>query len=243
MNAISNHRGLQRYMQIANGLRARIDSAEFDTGESLSSIQALAVEYDAAPETVRQALGVLESDGMVTRKQGVGTIVIAKSRELRWLQLPTDWQSLLTFFDQLEVQRLVVESAEGTADLLPGEGKALSAYKYLRRVHSRGHEPFCVIAINLASEIYIHRPEDFRSKVIISLLDEMEDLHIGRVRQSLSFDVADAETAKLLEVPVAAPVVRVRRTICDTEGNVIYLANVVYRGDVVRMEMDLSPPA
>jgi len=242
MNAISNHRGLQRYMQIANGLRARIDGIEFDTGESLPSIQALAIEYDAAPETVRQALAVLESDGMVTRKQGVGTIVIAKSRELRWLQLPSDWQSLLTFFDQLEVQRLVVESAEGKADLLPGEGTPLNAYKYLRRVHSRGQEPFCVIAINLASEIYIRRPEDFRSKVIISLLNEMDDLHIGRVRQSLSFDVADAEIAKLLEVPVAAPVVRVRRTICDTDNNVIYLANVVYRGDVVRMEMDLSPP-
>jgi len=243
MNAISNHRGLQRYLQIANGLRARIDSTEFTTGASLPSIQALAIEYEAAPETVRQALAALESDGMVARKRGIGTIVTAKSRDLRWLQLPTDWQSLLTFFDQLEVQRLVVESSEGKAELLPGEGKALNAYKYLRRVHSRDQEPFCVIAINLASEIYLRNPEAFRTKVIISLLNDMQDLKIGRVRQSLSFDVADADTAKLLDVPVAAPVVRVRRTICDVEDNVIYLANVVYRGDVIRLEMDLSPPA
>lgn len=235
-------RGMQRYLQIASALRARIDKSEFENGTSLPSIQVLSGEYSAAPETVRQALAALEREGVVARKQGVGTIVLAKSRELRWLQLPSDWESLLNFFDALEVQRLVVESSDASPEIFPGEGTALGAYKYLRRVHSRGQEPFCVIAIHLASEIYMRSPREFREKVVIPLMNAFEDIRIGKVRQSLRFDIADPETAKLLDVPIAAPVVHVRRTICDTDGNVIYLAEVVYRGDVVRLEMDMSPP-
>ena len=234
-------RGMQRYLQIASALRTRIDKSEFRTGSALPSIQVLSREYVAAPETVRQALAALEDDGIVTRKQGVGTIVLATSRELRWLQLPSDWDDLITFLDALKVQRLVVDSSHKAPELYKGEGKALPAYKYLRRVHSRADEPFCIIDIHLSAEIYMLRPRDFREKEIVPILSRLEDVEIGCVRQSLRFDVADAESAKLLDVPIAAPVVLVRRTICDRENNVIYLADVIYRGDVVQMEMDLSP--
>ncbi|WP_221931645.1 GntR family transcriptional regulator [Palleronia caenipelagi] len=233
---------MQRYVQIASALRARIDAAEFDTGTSLPSIQLLSRAYEAAPETVRQALAHLEQEGIVARRQGVGTIVLAKSRDLRWLRLPSDWDGLVTFFDALEVQRLVTESADRMPELHPEEGQALSAYKYLRRVHSRAGEPFCVIGIHLSAEIYIRRPREFREKVVVPILAQMDDVEIGTVRQTLRFDVADPEMAKLLDVPIAAPVVVVRRTICDPAGQVIYLADVTYRGDVVRLEMDLSPP-
>lgn len=239
----NNKRGMQRYLRIASALRARIDKSEFETGTSLPSIQVLSGEYGAAPETVRQALAALEQEGVVARRQGVGTIVLAKSRELRWLHLPSDWESLLSFFDALEVQRLVVESSDASPEIYPGEGSSASAYKYLRRVHSRQQEPFCAISIYLAAKIYMRSPREFREKVIIPLMTAFEDIRIGKVRQSLRFDVADPETAKLLDVPIAAPVVHVRRTICDTDGKVIYLAEVVYRGDVVRLEMDMSPPS
>lgn len=37
------------------------------------------------------------------------------------------------------------------------------------------------------------------------------------------------------------PVVEVRRVICDVQDRVIYLADVTYRSDFVRLEMDLLP--
>lgn len=37
------------------------------------------------------------------------------------------------------------------------------------------------------------------------------------------------------------PVVEVRRVICDAQDRVIYLADVTYRSDFVRLEMDLLP--
>jgi len=40
---------------------------------------------------------------------------------------------------------------------------------------------------------------------------------------------------------VNSPVAQVRRIFKDSDGCVIYLADVVYRGDVIRLEMDLKP--
>jgi GntR family transcriptional regulator len=43
----------------------------------------------------------------------------------------------------------------------------------------------------------------------------------------------------LLSLTVGDPVVEVRRVICDGNGTVLYLADVTYRSDFVRLEMDL----
>jgi GntR family transcriptional regulator len=235
--------GISRYTQIAGSLRAQIEAGDWPIGAALPSIQKLALNFAAAPETVRQALAVLEDEGLVRRKQGVGTIVIATPRDMRWLALPTDWEGFVSFLDKLEVRRLLIEASERAPRLWPDEGTPLPAYKYLKRVHSRRDEPFCVLSAYLSAEIYIRKPRDFRENVIVPMLAHMDGIEIGKVRQSLRFDVADMELAQLLAIPVAAPIVWVRRTICDTAGNVIYLADVAYRGDVVTLEMELSPKA
>jgi GntR family transcriptional regulator len=41
-------------------------------------------------------------------------------------------------------------------------------------------------------------------------------------------------------VPVDSPVVRVHRVFHDRDNVGIYYADVIYRGDVVRLEMDMG---
>jgi GntR family transcriptional regulator len=57
----------------------------------------------------------------------------------------------------------------------------------------------------------------------------------------LTIASADLEVARLLEVPMNSPVAEVRRLFKDAGGTVIYLADVIYRGDAIRLEMDLQP--
>ena len=47
--------------------------------------------------------------------------------------------------------------------------------------------------------------------------------------------------ARLLQLPVNAPVAEVRRVFNDDKGTVIYVAHATYRGDAIRLEMDLRP--
>jgi GntR family transcriptional regulator len=233
--------GIPRYTQIAGSLRAQLEAGDWDVGTPLPSIERLAVNFGVAPQTIRQAIALLENEGLVARKQGVGTIVQALPRDLRWLALPTNWESLVGLLDSLEVRRLLIEASERVPHLEPDDGTPVVAYKYLKRVHSRNDEPFCVLSAYLSAEIYMTAPRQFRENVIVSILAKTPEIKIGRVRQSLRFGVADIEIAQLLSIPVAAPIVWARRTICDANGNVIYVADVAYRGDVISLEMDISP--
>ncbi len=57
----------------------------------------------------------------------------------------------------------------------------------------------------------------------------------------LTIGTADLEVARLLGVPVNAPVAEVRRVFRDETGRVIYLGEVTYRGDAIHVEMNLKP--
>lgn len=232
---------IPRYTQIAGSLRAKLEAGDWPVGSCLPAIDRLAAMFEVAPQTMRQAISVIEDEGLVLRKQGVGTIVRSEPRTQRWLMLPVDWVSLVGMLDRLEVARLLIEDSERAPHLHDGEGTPCPAYKYLKRVHFRDDEPFCVLEAYLSAEIYMQKPKAFREKVIVPLLDQLPGLSIGSVKQSLRVDVADAALAKLLDIPLAGPIVRVRRVITDHQGEVIYLANVAYRGDIVALEMDLSP--
>ena len=64
-------------------------------------------------------------------------------------------------------------------------------------------------------------------------------LHPNKGQQSLTIGKCDYDTAGVLNLAVGDPVVEVRRVLCDRQDRVIYLADVTYRSDFVRLEMDL----
>ncbi len=68
-----------------------------------------------------------------------------------------------------------------------------------------------------------------------------EDIHIAQARQTLTIGAADAEVATLLHIPVDAPIAHVTRVFSAADGSISYYAEVTYRGDAIRLEIDLKP--
>jgi GntR family transcriptional regulator len=64
-----------RYKRLAALLRARINSGELAVGQRLPSEKDLQDEYGMARETIRKAVGLLRSEGLVEVRQGHGTFV------------------------------------------------------------------------------------------------------------------------------------------------------------------------
>lgn len=60
---------------VYTSLRERIGSGEFSIGAKLPPHTELAAQFGVAPLTVRQVLGRLEEEGLVSREQGRGTFV------------------------------------------------------------------------------------------------------------------------------------------------------------------------
>jgi GntR family transcriptional regulator len=233
--------GVPLYTQIASALRAQLDSGRWQIGDQLEAIDQLSKEFNVAVSTMRQAIGTLEGEGLLARIHGRGTFVTGTPRELRWLPLPTDWDSFLRMCGDLTPSLIVAEPSEQQPHLAPQEGTPAPAYHYMRRMHKRNDEPFSVIDIYLDSRIYLKSPRRFRNELVVPLLAELPDVEIASVRGTLLVDGADQESASLLEIGLGSPVARVRRIICDETGTTIFLAEIVYRGDVVRVDFDLTP--
>lgn len=66
---------LPAYAQMANSLLSSISSGEYPPGARLPAESALAKAYGVSAMTARQAVSVLEEDGLVRRVQGKGTFV------------------------------------------------------------------------------------------------------------------------------------------------------------------------
>jgi GntR family transcriptional regulator len=66
------------YADVADHFRTRIKNGELAPGDALPSVAEIRQQFDVAAKTVSRALGVLKSEGLVTSRGSLGTVV-AKS--------------------------------------------------------------------------------------------------------------------------------------------------------------------
>lgn len=76
MPAIDRESAVPPYVQVANALRARIDSGEIPPGRALPSLVKLEAEFGAARDTLRKAVQVLKDEGRVQTVKGMGVYVL-----------------------------------------------------------------------------------------------------------------------------------------------------------------------
>ena len=230
-----------RYFQLADLFRQRIARGEWPEKHRLPTLEALAVEFSVARVTVRQAIDVLAREGLVSPQQGRGTFVIGVPRTERFISVVTTLDELVRNYEDTQPTIVNMEEGVNSPPLKPEEGTPAAQYTYMRRVHVRDGRSYCVIGLYLDERIFRRAPVEFRSKTVIPILHNMADVHIQAAHQVLTIGTADMEIAQMLEIPVGSPVAEVRRIFKDRQGTVIYLANAIYRGDAIRIEMDLKP--
>lgn len=80
---------IPRYHQIAQNLRERIAQGQPASGDRLDNQRNLAREFGVTLMTLRQALELLERDGLITRRHGLGTFVASPIVDYDILHLRT----------------------------------------------------------------------------------------------------------------------------------------------------------
>lgn len=230
-----------KYAQIADVLRQRVVRGVWPKAARLPTNEELAAEFGVSRVTIRQAVEILTREGVLVAHQGRGTFVVARPNENRWLSVQTSLGELADMYRDTEPEILNIVESEAHPPLEPDDGIPAERYTYMRRVHFNDGRPYCVISIYLDEAIFRTAPEVFRTRVVIPILVAMTEPKITRAWQRLTIATADLDVARLLAIPLNAPVAEVRRVFTDAKGRVIYLGEVVYRGDFVRIEMDLKP--
>jgi len=231
---------IPRYAQLADLFRQRIVRGAWCTGTKLPSLDELTKEFDVARVTVRQAVDLLQREGLVSAQRGRGTFVTAQPDAPRRLRVETTLAAMVEMYRGDKPQILNIVESAGAPVLAEGDGKPAAKYVHMRRVHSRDGLPYCVISIFLDHRVFRRAPQRFRREVVIPVLADL-GLKIARARQTLTIGTADFEVAGHIGIPVNSPVAEVRRVFNSPDGTVMYLAEVIYRGDFIRLDMDLRP--
>jgi GntR family transcriptional regulator len=232
---------IPRYAQLSDVMRQRIARGTWQRGHRLPPLPDLMAEFGVARVTVRQAVDLLAREGLLSPQQGRGTFVTGAPSRERIITVVTTLDELARLYEDTQPRIVNIDESVGSPPLAAGEGTPADRYAFMRRVHLRDGKPYCVINIYLDERIFRRSPQAFRKKTVIPLLKAMKGVRIAQAHQVLTISSADMEVARLLELPVNAPTAEVRRIFKDAEGTVIYLADVTYRGDAIRLEMDLKP--
>lgn len=229
------------YLQIAEVLRQRIDAGVWAQGAILPSLNTLMAEFSVSKVTVRQAVKLLQEDGLLAPQRGRGTIVTAVPSKRRPLRVETTLADLIEMYsgDVPDVLNLSEDFSSPAEHL--AEGQLAEEYFHMRRIHSRNGERYCVISMYIEKSVFLHSEERFRKELVLPILFSLSKPKIARARQKLIIAKCDIETAALINISIGDPVAEIRRVLYDENETVIYHADVIYRGDYIRLDMDLRP--
>ncbi len=227
------------YLQVASALSRRIEIGEWRPGQKISTLAELEAEYQVARVTVRQAVEVLQHDGLVRCLQGKGTFVADEVIDKRWLKLETEWSALVSTIEDNVPRFIKCEQAVPVPRIDDEEGRPAESYEHLLSVQSRGGVAYAVASVHLARAVFDRAPDVFRSRTALPALSKLDGVGIARARQTLVIGGADPATATLLKIALGAPTAEARCVVTDRDGVVIYVGEIIYRGDCVKIDGDL----
>jgi len=231
------NRGVSRYMQLATLFRRRIETGVWDIGTRIPTVSELAVACDVARETIRQALDILEDEGLIRRYRAKGTFVTAAPREQLWCNLRTDFFGLLQAREGAQIEVL----AEDRKVQIPARlelGVPDKHYRRLLRRHWRNEQPYMIAEVFISERWANEIPRAaFASKTALKLVADIHGLEITDVQQIMTINVADMEASESLRLPLNAPVAQIERYALDGKGALVLFARNIYRGDVVRLNI------
>lgn len=239
MPSYFQHSASPLYAQVADALRERIVREVWPIGSQIPTLPALAEEFGVAMITVRQAVQLLKDEKLLVAQQGRGTFVQDKPQTHPKMRVETSLPRLAELYRQQAPRILPIEEGFGTPRLQEDDGALAPRYRLLRRIHTTERQPTSMITAYLDERVFRLAPRRFRKEVIIPVLLDLKAVKIGSARQTLSIGTAGAEAATALNISVSAPVAEVRRVFCAPDGTVIYLGELVYRGDYIRVDMNL----
>lgn len=230
-------RGITRYHQLATVFRRHIETGTWEVGSQIPTVIELAASYNVARETVRQALGMLEDDGLIRRHRAKGTFVMAAPRDQVWCQLETNFLGLLQAREGAQIELRSEERKVGISGKVEF-GILDPAYRKLRRRHWRNEQPYMIAEVFISERWANAIPRSaFSSKTALKLVADVGGLTITDVEQIMTIDVADIAASEELQIPLNAPVAQIERYALDADGTLVLFARNVYRGDVVRLNI------
>jgi GntR family transcriptional regulator len=202
------------YYQLQNILREKIKSGEYEPGGPFPTEDQLAQSYQVSRITVRQALAVLEKDGLIIRKRGSGSIVSEGRPPLEPMKLTGMIEDIIAMgvktktrvidFGFVHPPKMIVERLKLNED---SNVLRIERIRLIKRVPVS--YTLSYIPADLGKKISM---KDIAVQPVLNILENKCKVTIGRGFQIIEATVADSRIASLLDIMTGTPLLRIERT-------------------------------
>lgn len=231
------------YIQIAEGLISQIESGTLIPGEQLPPERDLSETIGVNRMTLRRALGVLESQGLILRKHGVGTF-IAEPKIDRQMDV------VFRFTSGMQTRGLtpgaeIISYEEVPAESVLAKDLAIpisSPVYSILRLRSINHEPVMLETYKIPVERFPGLDRyDLEGRSIYEIMESEFGVPIARARQSFEPITATDFEAELLDINLGEALMLETRLSYDSSNRPVEYGKDRYRGDRFRFVTEAIP--
>lgn len=231
---------LPLYYQLKMQMMEQIATGELVEGQILPSEHMFMKTYGISRATIRQAFNELVNEGLLERKQGVGTFVAHKKIQPEINKLTSFSEDMLARGLQpgsmvLKVENLVPPSYVREGLGLAPDQSVWSVY----RLRLGNNEPIGTQHLYIPPWITID-PADLLNLVsYYKLIEEKFGVKLARGKETLTAKNATQREAELLHTEPGRPLLTINRIAYDEQDRIIEYVEFVYRADRFQYQLSL----
>ena len=231
------------YCQLKSILLQELEEGLYPPGEVLPPEMSLVNQYGLSRATVRQAIKELEHEGLISRIQGKGTIVIREKSSLnRGLSQLTSFtedmkaQGFETTTKILDFEEIIPPHKIADSLKIPEDKPVI----HINRLRIVNKTPVAINEsyVNLPPEVFLTR-DDLSRTVSLYTFFEMKRIPLVESDKTIEAVSANEEQAKLLGIPLGNPLLKVEGIVFTLNHHPIEHHIVISRSDKYKYSLHL----
>ena len=230
-----------KYQSIHDALLVIIEG--LPAGSAMPTERELCQTYAVSRATVRQALGQLEIEQRIYRRQGKGTFVANAKIEQR-LELMSHTEGMRASgispsSKLIDVRRVAAGTDVGTRLGLSANAEVLR----IERLRLADGDPIAIEVVFLSAQRFDGITGELSdSASLYQLLSSNYGVELASAEETIEAVVAEGREAGLLRCAPGMPLLMLSRRTLDTSGQPIEFVRSLYRGDRYRFQTGLRRP-
>jgi len=231
------------YYQLKEELALLIRNGTYPAGGKLPAELKISQELGLSRGTVRQAISSLVNEGRLHRVQGQGTYVSKSPPALRLAQHFTSFAEDMREISALFTTRILLKES------IPARGRLLTKLNlshgdnvfYLKRLGEVEGEPFVLALTYLAESLCPGLlDKNLTSRPLYDILEQDYGLRLAKATRTLEASTADEHEAKLLRIPIGAPIHFLHSLAFLEDGHPVEYSRLRFRGDRSRIAFEVE---
>lgn len=227
------------YFQIKNVIAEQIREGRLASGELLPSEHALMQMFNVSRATIRQALGELELEGLIERRQGVGTFVKAKKIEPEIIKLTSFSEDMKSRGFKPGSKTIEVENILPDGQIMNYLGlSAKTPVWCVRRLRFANDEPIGLQYLYIPPWVEIDPQELMNLQSYYELLSR-KGIKLAHASELLIARNATKREAELLNIKAGRSLLVADRITYDTRNVCVEYVQFIYRADRYQYRLTL----